>query len=210
MSNEPGWAPFQKVKIYPIPDRIFDQYNRAQVSTMMGLFAEINHAWVAIDNACYLWDYTHPDPPLLGVEEQHSSITALRLVTPRAGVFIPSISRLLVIATTAEIILVGLSLSRDAATGQSISLYQTRMTIPIKGMDVNVIAGSPSTGRIFFSGRVDNDVYEITYQQEEKWFQSRCSRINHTSKGLSALTPSFSFTQKAPQEHTIQMTVDDS
>ena len=45
------WAPFQKVRIYNIPDQIFEQYNRAQVSTSMGLFAELHYAWVAIDNA---------------------------------------------------------------------------------------------------------------------------------------------------------------
>jgi nuclear pore complex protein Nup155 len=50
------WAPFQKVRIYNIPDQIFEQYNRAQVSTIMGLFAELHYAWVAIDNALYMWD----------------------------------------------------------------------------------------------------------------------------------------------------------
>ena len=209
LSSQPGWAPFQKVKMYPIPDKIFNQYNHALVSTMMGLFAEINHAWVAIDNACYLWDYTLPSPGLLGVEQQHGSITAAGLVTPRAGVFIPAVARLLVVATTAEIVIVGISVGGDAP-GQSISLYQTKMSIPIKGMDVNIIAGSATTGRVFFSGRVDNDVYEITYQQEEKWFQSRCGRINHTSRGLSALTPSFSFGPKPRHEYTIQMIIDDS
>ena len=46
-----AWAPFQKIKMYDIPDRIFEQYNQAQVSTMMGLFEEINHAWIAIHNS---------------------------------------------------------------------------------------------------------------------------------------------------------------
>src|SRR2546423_577528 len=29
------WAPFQKLRVYNIPDQIFDQYNRAQLSTSM-------------------------------------------------------------------------------------------------------------------------------------------------------------------------------
>ena len=57
--TSPAWAPFQKVKMYDIPDRIFEQYNQAQVSTMMGLFAELNHAWISIDNALYLLSLIH-------------------------------------------------------------------------------------------------------------------------------------------------------
>jgi nuclear pore complex protein Nup155 len=41
---------FQKVKMYDIPDQIFDQYNRAQVSTSMGLFAELNLVSLAPDS----------------------------------------------------------------------------------------------------------------------------------------------------------------
>ncbi|MCJ1419694.1 hypothetical protein MMC32_006050 [Xylographa parallela] len=210
VSAEAAWAPFQKIKTYPIPDRIFEQYNHSQLRTMMGLFAEFNHAWVTIDNACYLWDYTHPNPDLVGFEEQPNSITAVRLVTPRPGVFVPSVTRLLVVATTVDLILVGLSSDSIPNGGRKVSLFQTRMSLPIRGMDVNLIEGSAATGRILFTGRSDNDVYEFTYQQEEKWFQSRCGKINHTSKGITTLTPSFLFTQRQEQEHTVQMVIDDS
>lgn len=196
--------------MYPIPDKIFEQYNRAQVSTMMGLFAEFNHAWVTIDNALYLWDYTHPDPNLVGFEEQPHSITAVRLVAPRPGVFVPSVTRLLVVATTASIVLVGLSSEAGPAGGQTVSLYQTRMSIPVGGMDVDIIEGTLVSGRVFFTGRSDNHVYEFTYQQEEKWFQNRCGKINHTSKGIANLAPSYFFSQKQQLEHTIQMVADDT
>lgn len=177
---------------------------------MMGLFAELNHAWVTIDNALYIWDYTHPNPEIIGFEEQSNSITAVRMVVPRPGVFVPSISRLLVVATTAEIILVGLSSQYISTGGRAVTLFQTRMSVSIKGMDVCVIEGSAATGRIFFSGRGDGDVYELTYQQEEKWFQNRCGRVNHTTKGLSALAPSLPFGQKPQPDYITQMVVDDS
>ncbi|MCJ1390312.1 hypothetical protein MMC18_003170 [Xylographa bjoerkii] len=210
VSPEVAWAPFQKIKLFPIPDRIFEQYNHSQLRTMMGLFAEFNHAWVTIDNACYIWDYTHPSPDLVGFEEQPNSITAVRLVTPRPGVFVPSVTRLLVVATTVDLILVGLSSDTVPTGGRKVSLYQTRMSIPIRGMDVSLIEGSATTGRIFFTGRSDNDVYEFTYQQEEKWFQSRCGKINHTRQGITTLTPSFLFAQRQEQEHTVQIAIDDS
>ena len=210
VSAEAAWAPFQKIRTFPIPDRIFEQYNHSQLRTMMGLFAEFNHAWVTIDNACYLWDYTLTNPDLVGFEEQPNSITAVRLIKPKPGVFVPSVTRLLVVATTVDLILVGLSSDSVQTGGQRVSLYQTRMSLPIRGMDVNLIEGSAATGRILFTGRTDNDVYEFTYQQEEKWFQSRCGKINHTSKGITTLTPSFLFAQKQEQEHTVQMAIDDS
>ncbi|KAL1959764.1 hypothetical protein VTO42DRAFT_1350 [Malbranchea cinnamomea] len=205
----PSWAPFHKVKMYNIPDQIFEQYNRAQVSTSMGLFAELNHAWVTIDNALYLWDYTHPNPQLVGFEDQPNSINTVKLVRPRKGVFLPSITHLLVIATTAEVLLLGLGCE---STGQSktVTLYQTGMSTSVKGLDVNVIASSDSTGRIFFASTTDNDVYELTYQQEERWFQGRCSKVNHTTKSFSVFAPPFSFTQKKIQEHVEQMVVDDT
>ena len=210
VSTQMAWAPFQKVKMFTIPDQIFEQYNRAQVSTIMGLFADFNHAWVAIDNALYLWDYTHPNPDLLSFEDASHTITAVRLVVPRPGVFVPSVVRLLVVATTSDIILVGMSAQPAPHGGRTVALYSLKMSTPVKGLDVDVIEGSAATGQIFFSGRGSNDVYEFTYQQEEKWFANRCGKINHTSKGYSTFTPTLLFGQKAQQEIVVQMLADDS
>ncbi|OGM50874.1 non-repetitive nucleoporin [Aspergillus bombycis] len=208
----PSWAPFQKVKMYNIPDQIFDQYNRAQVSTSMGLFAELNHAWVAIDNALYIWDYTHPNPQLVGFEDQPNSINAVKLAKPRPGVFLPSITHLLVVSTTADVILLGMGCETTATGARQVTLYQTGMSTSIRGLDIHVIASSDATGRIFFGGSSDNDVYELTYQQEEKWFQGRCAKVNHTSSRLGALTPSLSFSSFTHKmfENVEQMEIDDS
>lgn len=176
----------------------------------MGLFAELNHAWVTMDNALYLWDYTHPNPNLIGVEEQPHNIITVKLVVPRAEVFVPSITHLLVVATTADVFLIGIESQTTPGGTTTVALYQTRMSVSTKGLDINVIEGSASTGRIFFSGKHFDDVYEFTYQQEEKWFQNRCNRVNHTSKGYSSMAPSFSFSKRPQQEHIIQMVTDDS
>lgn len=201
--------------MYNIPDQIFDQYNRAQVSTSMGLFAELNHAWVAIDNALYLWDFTHPSPQLVGFEDQPNSINAVKLLKPRAGVFLPAITHLLVVATTAEVILLGMGVESTPNGSKQVTLYQTGMSVSVRGLDINVFAASDATGRIFFGGLSDNDVYELTYQQEEGWFQNRCRKINHTSSRLSAFAPSLSFSNLAAlsqktSEYVEQMVIDDS
>lgn len=175
----------------------------------MGLFAELNHAWVAIDNALYLWDYTHPNPQLVGFEDQPNSINAVKLARPRMGVFLPSITYVLVISTTADVILLGMGCETTAGGARQVTLYQTGMSTSIRGLDIDVLSSSDATGRIFFGGSSDNDVYELIYQQEEKWFQGRCSKVNHTSSRLAAFTPNLSFTQKA-FEHVVQMEMDDT
>lgn len=195
--------------MYNIPDQIFEQYNLAQVSTSMGLFAELNHAWVTIDNALYLWDYTHPNPQLVGFESQPNSINAVKLAVPRAGVFLQSITHVLVISTTAEVLLLGLGCEKTAGGVNVVTLYETGMSTSVRGLDINVIASSDSKGRIFFAGSTENEVYELTYQQEEKWFQGRCGKVNHTKARMSAFAPSFSLAQKT-SEHVEQMAVDDS
>ena len=156
---------------------------------MMGIFAEIHHAWVTIDNACYLWDYTNPNPDLVGFEEQPNGITAVRLVLPKPGIFVSNINRILVIATTVEMFLVGVALEPLATGGQSLTLYQTRMSISVKGIRVDFIEQSPTTGRIFFGGRSDNELYEFAYQSEDAWFSSKCKRRNHTWTIGSYITP---------------------
>jgi nuclear pore complex protein Nup155 len=195
--------------MYDIPDKIFEQYNHAQVSTMMGLFAELNHAWITIDNALYLWDYTATNPELIGFEEQQNSITAVQLVIPRPGVFVSTITHVLVVATTVEMLMLGVAASRGPTGITTVSLYQTRMSLPIKGIDVRVIEGSPATGRIFFAGHGDNEVYELTYQQEEKWFSSRCGKINHTNPGYTSLIPTGIWVKKSP-EHVMDIVIDDT
>ncbi|KAH8752345.1 putative nucleoporin [Hyaloscypha sp. PMI_1271] len=217
-TSEAAWSPFQRTKMYDIPDKIFEQYNTSQVSTMMGLFADLNHAWVTIDSALYLWDYTNPNPDIIGYEEQNNTINAVKLVIPRAGVFVKEITHLLVVATVSEMILLGVASKLETTTSagskletpgiRTVSLYSTKMSISIRGINVECIAGSATTGRIFFSGKDANEIHELTYQQEEKWFANRCGRINHTSPGYTSLVPQI--WGHRSQEHVIQMVVDDT
>lgn len=209
LSNTASWTPFQKGKVFSIPDKILGQVNHSQLTVRLGLFADINHAYVVVDNAVYLWDYTHPDPPLVGFEDQPNAINVVRMVIPRPGVFVKSISRLLVLATMNDIVLVGVSIERPSGGSYSVSLYQTKMSISVRGLGVSHIAGS-ADGRIFFTGIADNDVYELTYQQEERWFYTRCQKINHTRTRLSAITPNFSFSTRSAAECTDKLVVDSS
>lgn len=204
-----AWAPFQRMKIHEIPDQVLEQYNNAQFSTSLGLFAEIGHAWVAIDNSLYLWDFTHPNPEVIGYEEAQSGITSVQLVRPRQGVFVASITHLIVVATTTDIQLVGVA-CESGASGANVSLYRTDMRTPTNRMIIDCIASSPKTGRIFFSGKSDNEIYELTYQQEDSWFKPKCAKVCHTRSGAKSYIPSNPFGNNKSAEHIIQLTLDDS
>ncbi|KAF3767257.1 nucleoporin-domain-containing protein [Cryphonectria parasitica EP155] len=182
---DPAWAPFHKPAIYPMPDEVFHRFQGGQIHTKMGLFPEVHLAYVHIDNALYLWDYTSPEPELFGYEDSPHRITAVALVPPRPGVFVDTIKHMLVVATSTEVILLGLS--QDNA-GQAPRIFSTKMSVHKGGMDVSFIVGS-ADGRIFFGGTTDTDVHELYYQQEERWFSSRVGKINHTHPGWSSALP---------------------
>ncbi|KAM5345253.1 hypothetical protein ACJ41O_011115 [Fusarium nematophilum] len=203
-------APFHKTQMFPIPNQIFDHYNAGELQTLMGLFAEINHAWVVIDNSLFLWDYTHPDPELIGFEDQPHTIHAVALVPPKPGIFVNTITHILVVATSSEIVLLGVS-STDTPSGtKAVTLYQTKMMLPLRGTDVRVISGS-ANGRIFFGGSNDIDINELYYQSEEKWFSNRCGKINHTNPGWSSVvTLQGGFWSQRTPEHLVDIVIDDS
>ncbi|CAM1503113.1 Fc.00g078890.m01.CDS01 [Cosmosporella sp. VM-42] len=209
-STESPMTPFHKTQMYPIPNQVFDHYNAGELQTLMGLFAEINHAWVVIDNSLFLWDYTHPDPELIGFEDQPHTIHAVALVPPKPGIFVNTITHILVVATSAEMILLGLSATDTPAGTKAVSLYQTKMVLPLRGNDVRVIAGS-ANGRIFFGGSSEIDINELYYQSEEKWFSNRCGKINHTNPGWSSVVTLQSgfWSHKVP-EHLVDIVIDDT
>ncbi|GKU05553.1 hypothetical protein FLAG1_08433 [Fusarium langsethiae] len=209
-STDSAMAPFHKTQMYPIPNQVFDHYNAGELQTLMGLFAEINHAWVVIDNSLFLWDYTHPDPELIGFEDSPLTIHAVALVPPKPGIFVGSITHILVVATSQEIVLLGVSATDTPSGTKSVNLYQTKMNLPLRGTDVRVITGS-SNGRIFFGGSNDIDINELYYQSEEKWFSNRCGKINHTNPGWSSVvTLQGSFWSHKSPEHLVDIVIDDS
>ncbi|KAK3378806.1 Non-repetitive/WGA-negative nucleoporin C-terminal-domain-containing protein [Lasiosphaeria ovina] len=205
-----AWAPFQRVQMYQIPDEIFTRLEKGEVHTRLGLFAEIGYAWAAIDSSLFLWDYSHPNPELIGFEDAVHTITAVAIVPPKAGVFVKTITHILVVATTSEIILLGLSATPTPSGSRAVTLYQTKMAVHRGGSDVGVIVGTAS-GRIFFGGDTDTDIYELFYQQEERWFSSRCGKVNHTHPGWSSVVPNLPgpFGQRA-HEHLTSLVVDDT
>ena len=215
MPSNPAWMPFQKLKQHDLPPKLLEQANHSGLEFELGLFAPLGHAWVALDSSLYLWDYTLPNPEVIGWEENTHPIQAVKLVAPRPGVFIKEIEHLLVVVTTVEMILLGVAIQATSAGAKSIALYNTRMSIPVRGLSVNFVVGSQKSGRIFFSGEQSDDIYEFQYQQEEGWFRGRTNRICHTQNGMTFVQSNvkavgqYFGSQKAKQIY-IALVVDDT
>lgn len=132
--------------------------------------------------------YEHPD----------SIITSVGLVRPKPGVFIDSISWVLVLCTPSNVTLLGLAFEKpNAAPGAAgpsndqleLRLYVTDLTIQTDGVTMSGVKGT-SSGRLFCHGS-DQCLYEIVYQAAEGWFSSKCSLKNLTSPRLGNFVPSF-------------------
>lgn len=170
----------------------------------MGLFGEIQRAWITVDNRLYLWNYANGQD-FQAYEDHSHTITCVKLVRPRPGVFVDGITHLLVIATLYEIFLLGVAAPK--ANSGELQFYGTRMSVPATGIDVSSIE-STASGRIFFAGKVDTHIYELLYQAEEGWFSRRCSKINRTGSTLDTFIPSVLSTKTT--EFVTQITIDNS
>jgi nuclear pore complex protein Nup155 len=209
----PAWSPFEKSKSFEIPEKILEQLNQAHMSTKLGLFSELHHAWATVDNVLYIWDYTHPNPELVGCDELSHTILEVKLAKPKPGVFKGEITHVLLIATVSEVAILALSATRSPEGIVSVGLYQTDLRIPLKGLQANRLVASSKTGRVFFGCKNSIDVFEITYQKEEKWFANKCGRINHTAKDVASVFVDFAYsiTSGAPvPEYIRQIEVDDT
>ncbi|KAL1918592.1 uncharacterized protein VTP21DRAFT_2614 [Calcarisporiella thermophila] len=184
----PSWQTIQKRQFINLPDGVLRLYNAMTgAQCFMGLFPEIGRAWIAFEHRLFLWNY-FGNGDVSTFEEQSDTIVSVGLVKPRPGIFIDQIHYLLVLATPGEIILLGVSLPNRSEEGD-ITLYTTNMSVPSDNVIMNNIVGTDN-GRIFMCGG-DGHLYELTYESEERWFQKRCRKINHTSSAYSYFLPTF-------------------
>lgn len=137
-------------------------------------------------------------------EELKQTITSVALVTPRHGVFITSIKYLLIIATTTQIIILGVQISEKG----SLALYRTDLTVPLSGIMVKLITGTDD-GRIFFCTNSDQHIFEIEYQSENTFRFSKCRKVLRTGSYWDFLVPSFLSAQNF-DERIAQFAVDNS
>jgi len=196
----------QSLHTIPLPSELTNQFVHAQQNCEMGLFPEINRAWLTIDSNIYLWAYDNASDVAYydGLTEP---ILGVGLIKPREGVFKEYIKYLLCLTTSVEILILGLTCSHE--NNEIIDLLlipEPIFSLPTDNVIMNIIVGSNS-GRLFLGGK-DGCLYEIYYQATETWYSKKCKKINHSRSTFSFLIPSmFNFGSIDP---IVQIEIDDT
>ncbi|PVU87536.1 hypothetical protein BB559_005997 [Furculomyces boomerangus] len=183
------WHTFVQSKSIQLPDAVFNNYNLLNSNCFMGLFPEIRRAWITVDHRLFIWNYEEEND-FYNYEDQDQLIVSVALVKPKKNIFSKEIQHVLVIATTLEIILLGVGIdTKSSVKNGQLSLYSTQLKVSTDNIIISSIIGSDN-GRIFYSGN-DGHIYEIIYQESDGWLTKKCRKICLTSNVASYFIPTF-------------------
>uniref|UniRef100_A0A672ZBQ6 Nuclear pore complex protein Nup155 n=1 Tax=Sphaeramia orbicularis TaxID=375764 RepID=A0A672ZBQ6_9TELE len=209
----PNLPELSAVRRVPLPPELVEQFSHMQCNCMMGVFPEISRAWLTIDNDIFMWNY-EDGGDVAYFDGLIETILAVGLVKPKQGILQPHIHYLLVLATSVDVVILGLSFPKsqaglnDSMSGGMQLLPDPLFSIPTDNTYILSIT-STDLGRIFMAGK-DGCLYEVAYQAEAGWLSQRCRKINHSKSSLSFLVPSvlqFSFSEDDP---IVQIAIDNT
>ena len=83
-----GNSSWNHVQTIPLPPFLQEQLSKVKISTMMGLFAEADLAWMTIDDVVYLWTYSQSssDNEFLHFQvPSNQPIVSVGLAPPKKG-----------------------------------------------------------------------------------------------------------------------------
>lgn len=201
---------FKLINKIPLPPEIVEQCGSIQGGHIMGMFPEINRAWLTIESDIYLWNFeTGGDVAYFdGLSDR---ILSVGLVTPRRGIFQAFISHLLVLTTSLEITVLGVILAApaDKKAGDELQLTPDIIySLSTDGVPLNVVKGT-KCGRIFMGGR-DGNLYELVYRKEMSWGGKRAWKVNHTKGVFGYLVPNFVSLAFSEDDQIADIAIDDS
>jgi len=191
-----------KVTRVPLPAELVEHFGHMQCNCSMGLFTEVERAWLTIDSDIYVWRY-EDGGDLAYFDGLADTILNVAMVTPKPGILQPHIVHLLALSTPVEVVLLGVSFS-----GEEMQLVpEPLFTLPCDQLHTSCLVGGVG-GRIFMGGR-DGHLYEFSYQHQEGWWGKKTTKICHTSSNLSWILPGFlgSFAEEDP---LVQIIIDSS
>ncbi|XP_057963326.1 nuclear pore complex protein NUP155 [Malania oleifera] len=184
------WPPLvEVVDTRELPPVLIERYNIAggEGTALCGIFPEIRRAWASVDNSLFLWRFDKWDGQCPEYSGDEQAICAVGLAKSKPGVFVEAIQYLLVLATSCELILVGVCCSgRGDGTDpyEEVSLQPLpEYTIPSDGVTMTSVACTDK-GLIFLAGR-DGHIYEMQYTSGSLWHK-RCRKVCLTA-GLGSV-----------------------
>lgn len=210
--------------VHSLPDAFLSQYRNVQYRSFMGLFSQIQRAWLTIDNKLFLWAYGNrtdglgaeqlpQNTDLLVYDEIQQIIVSVALVRPRPNVFVESVPYLLAVATGVDVTLLAVSFTPSG----EISLSPTHISVATDGVLMLKILSS-ADGRIFMAGS-DGSIHEMVYESHNHpamfSFVSnrgakRVRRIVHARSALPDFFPAMLRSMFARSDETIDLAIDDS
>jgi hypothetical protein len=203
-----------------LPLAITDQYRNIQVNMSMGIFPEINRAWVAIDNRLFLWNYNSLEGQSFSTYEGlEQVIVTCALVRPKLGIFHDKVKYLLAVATPVEVVLIALLFDGDDVERQiygDIHFRPTPFSVPSDNVLMLKMAGLPN-GRIFMAGS-DGNLYELSYEQDESLAsyltsgligERKVKKVKHSGGGIvAAVVPQFLMGLAKGESKLIDLVID--
>ncbi|KAL7409572.1 Non-repetitive/WGA-negative nucleoporin C-terminal-domain-containing protein [Mrakia frigida] len=185
-----NFSPFVNTKITTFPDGLFGEIQDQNTSMLMGIFPELDLAWITVDNKLFFWEYKKPGADYIRYDGQTEQILNVALVPAKPSVFISEITHLLIISTQTTLVLLGLP-----SSASEFMLYPTGFSVSTDGITMRDVVGMPN-GLTFMYGN-DGDIYELIYAAKDGWFSNKCQVSNLTgavgaSLGvLAGLVPEF-------------------
>lgn len=176
-----------------LPAAVLERYSTRQSVCFCGVLPEIGRAWATVDNALFLWRFDEPGDVPVEYSGEEQAIVAIGLATPKPGVFLDVIEKVLVVATTVEIVLLGVTFEggdgrESAGTRGEMTLHPLQYACVTDDVVVKDIAAT-ETGRIFFVGD-DEALYEVEYSASDTWRSKKCRKTCHHS-AVPRLLPSI-------------------
>ncbi|XP_053623527.1 nuclear pore complex protein Nup154 [Plodia interpunctella] len=210
--NHPNLSQLKILNKVPLPPEIMEHFAHMQCHCLMGVFPEISRIWLAIDSNIYVWAFEHGSD-VAYFDGLGETIVSVGLVKPKPGVFQSFVKYLLVLTTTVEIVVLGVTFSASKNEGnsdfQEIHLVpEPVFVLPTDGVSMMSVK-STAKGRIFMGGK-DGCLYEITYQAQLGWFGKHCKKVNHSTSALSFLVPSFLNAALYDEDPIVRIEVDNS
>lgn len=194
-----------KVSRVPLPAELVEHFGHMQCNCSMGLFTEVERAWLTIDSDIYVWRY-EDGSDLAYFDGLCDTILNVALVKPKSGILQPHIKYLLCLSTPVEVVLLGVSFSQPDNKGEMHLLPEPLFSLASDQLHTRSIVGT-DLGRIFLGGR-DGSLYEFVYQAESGWFGDKTKKVNHSSSSLGWLLPGF--LGSLSEDPILQLAVDNS
>ena len=195
----------------PLPAELVEHFGHMQTNCMIGLFPEIERAWLTIDSDIYVWRF-EDCYDLAYFDGLSETILSVGLLTPKPNIFQPQVKHLLCLTTAAEIVLLGVMFNTESVDALGYPemqvLAEPLFTLSTDSVHMLCVKGTEK-GRVFLGGK-DGSLYEFVYKADDGWFGKKAQKINHSTSTFSFLVPGFVSAALSEEDPLVQLEVDDS